>query len=420
MLRIKMFKNITAVLIISAGLIILSGCFFGTPVAKTVTPIIRIIGAPVVEDVESITLTVSGPDIEDIVLTDITPTEDVIVNVPLGNDIIFELLINTFPASAITSYTGTSSPIDLNVDSTNVTVNIVMSIERTRIVVPDAENNRIVQIDDMTGAGWSILTYSDLGLLNYYDFIPYDIDTDEFGNIYIANNSSTGYAGGIYKVNSVQFSSGGEVSPTYFNAPDGYAPISAVAIDQKNSRVYGMVSSEVFYWGYDGLPIDGVLFFSPSAESIEGLAVDIDGNVYVSGQISSIGVFSWIGKYSSTGIELATYTGIVSETITDITILNNELYATKTGGVAKIERFDLELNLLDSYGSSGSEGVEGEFVGPHNFVAVMNKKLTIIDGTDYAAQLVSIDDINGTNWATYGSWDNTGDGTGVFKFFSNC
>jgi len=49
---------------------ILSGCFFGTPVEKTVTPTIRAIGVPDSADVVSVSLLVT--DSEGVVVSDTT------------------------------------------------------------------------------------------------------------------------------------------------------------------------------------------------------------------------------------------------------------------------------------------------------------------------------------------------------------
>ena len=424
-IRVPGIKKIKKLfLLIITILIIVSGCFFGTTVENTVTPTIRTIGLPDASAVGSVTLKVTGPDMDPIEVNYSTLPSVINIAIPEGNDRTFELSVGLTPAfiaaspGIATSYKGTGTA-DINTDSAVVTLN--MGVASTKLVIPDAYNNRIVQIDDMSGAGWSIAKWSDLGFSNNYDFIPYDVDMDQYGNIYIANN--VWGTGGIYKINSIAFNTILPLEPSYYYDSDGYADVTAVSIDQRNNRVYGITpaGSEVRYWSYDGLPIDGEPFVSPS-ETITGLAIDNDGNVYISGYFYAGDDYLWLGKYSSSGgSALATYSGTLGgETARDLTISNGELFVTKSGGGTKIDKFDLELNFLDSYGTSGSVGTEGQFVGPYNFVAVMNKKLTIVDSAMTSAQLVSFDDISGTNWATFGSFDNSGGGTNVFKFFSSC
>lgn len=416
---IKMFKNICILVSLAAGIMILFGCPFGTPNENMVTPEIRAIGLPSPDVVESVTLTVSGPNMETVEVIYATLPGIINISIPEGNDITFELMVNMESGyiGAATSFKGTATA---DVASDNAVITLNMEVSSTKLVVPDAYNYRIVQIDDMTGAGWATRTWSDLGFGSNIDFMPYDIDIDQYGNIYIANNVYSVSIGGIYVIDSIAFTSGIPLVPTYYAALDGNAPIEAVTVDKNTNRVYGIAWNGVYYWDAPGIHTN---FFIPGTETVTGLAVDNDGNVYISGS-RTVGQDSWIGKYSSTGAFLTEYTVVsTNEAFSDITILNNELYATKSGGVSQIEKFDLDLNLLDSYGTSGATGTEGEFVGPYNFVAVMNKKLTIVDGTDYAAQLISVDDINGTNWRTFGSWDDTGIpgyGTNLFKFFSSC
>ncbi len=200
----------------------------------------------------------------------------------------------------------------------------------------------------------------------------------------------------------------------------GNASVTAVAVDRTSGRVYGIAGGGVYYWDAPG---DGTEILLSGSPAPQGLAVDDDGNLYVGGSIGTGAPSPWIVKYSYALQQLDSYTGSVVGSINDVVTFGGELYASMAGTGAQIEMFaadDLAGGPLSSFGSSGAPGTKGEFIGPHNFVAVMNKKIYLVDGTDFSAQMVSFDDITGTNWETYGSWDNNGDGTGVFKFFSNC
>jgi hypothetical protein len=63
----------------------------------------------------------------------------------------------------------------------------------------------------------------------------------------------------------------------------------------------------------------------------------------------------------------------------------------------------------------------GNFYGPRRFLAILNRKFTIIDDEDSGIanrdKLVSMDDISGTNWQTYGT---QGSGPGQFNFYNFC
>ena len=72
MSKIKILKNVNLLIILLITVTVLSGCFFGTPVVKTVTPTIRAIGVPDGTDVGSVSLTVT--DADGIVIADETYT----------------------------------------------------------------------------------------------------------------------------------------------------------------------------------------------------------------------------------------------------------------------------------------------------------------------------------------------------------
>ncbi len=411
-------KSIIFSVLLLAGIsILLTGCFFGTPLTKTVTPVIRIVGIPDAAAVDTITLTATdanGEIIGETTLSSLTTIPGQIsMALPPGNDITFDLVISMGGTGVITSYTGT---VTSDITTGITAINISMGIESTKIMIPDANNNRIVQIDDMTGKGWTSASGTDLGFSFNTYFLPYDTANDQYGRIYIANFSAS-ELGGILRITSIT-----DTTPVPVLSDSGYSTaMTDVAVDTINDRIYGVTSNSIVYWtDYSGSLALGNQFIdlSASPENIAGIAVDNSGDVYLSGWSNTE---PWIGKYSSSGASLKTYIGPSDgSAVQDITITNGELYATKSGGTARIDKFDLDLNFIGSYGTSGAEGVEGKFVGPHNFIAVMNKKLTIIDGADYAAQLVSIDNIDLPNWETYGSWDNSGNSVGFFKFYSNC
>jgi hypothetical protein len=74
--------------------------------------------------------------------------------------------------------------------------------------------------------------------------------------------------------------------------------------------------------------------------------------------------------------------------------------------------FDKNLNFIRSFGSEAavpSDPQEGELFGPERFVAILNKKITLIDewGSDTADiynRLVSFD-ADGSDWSVFTAGD---------------
>lgn len=417
----KPFIALTAILIFAG----LYGCNLNTSIKKIVTPEIRAIGLPTFDIVDSVTLKVSGPGMDTVEVSYSVVPSAINLSILEGENITFELTVDmsaSYPGT-IASYKG-SATADILSDGTVVTLN--MGIGRTKIIIPDANNNRIVQINNINGDGWSTKTHSDLGFPLYNNFIPYDIDFDQYGNIYIANSDNYGIYGGIYVINSLYLTFGIPLPPIYFVNIEGFVNVTAVAVDKHSNRVYGIATSGVYYWDAPG-NYTGEIVVSGTPE---GLHIDNDGNVYVSGTIGTGAIFSWIGKYSSTGTELASYTGELGETINDITISNGELYATitisSTGTTARIEKFDPNTLLHPTGQFSFGQWVNGgtgtlaawDFLGPYNFLATMNNELTMIDYQSYngyTARLVSFNVLDGSEWTTFGSYGSAED---QFTFFN--
>jgi hypothetical protein len=78
-----------------------------------------------------------------------------------------------------------------------------------------------------------------------------------------------------------------------------------------------------------------------------------------------------------------------------------------------IVRLTKSLEYVDSFAGPGGD----PFHGPERFVAILNKKITLID--EFASspdfdRLASFGDMNGAGWQTFGS---TGTGVDQFMFF---
>ena len=173
-------KKILILLTIISLVFILSTCFFTGNTSVSVSPVIRAIGLPT--GITSVELTVSGPGMNTIgVVYDGLPSS-IELTVPSGSDRTFELVVYVDnPLSAATSFKGTTTA-DLSQGNAEITLS--MELGSTKLVIPDADNTRVVQIDDMSGSGWTEKINPGLP-----GFIPYDIDFSPTGQIYIANKA---------------------------------------------------------------------------------------------------------------------------------------------------------------------------------------------------------------------------------------
>ncbi len=422
---------------LTALVLIFSGCFLSAPTGELVSPTIRAIGLPDISSVGTVTLKVTGPDMDPVEVSYSQLPSVINIAVPEGNDRKFELTVTMGSSytGTVASYKGTATA-DITSDSAVVTLD--MGIGGTKIVVPDTYNNRLVQIDDMSGTGWTTLKGSQLSTLGSLDanFLPVDVDFDQYGNFYVANGSNESYGiyNGIYRFTSIADSVPLEV--LVVSNPGVDDPMKSVAIDRKNNRVYGLYWQDiqskyvVYYNDFSGsLGTGGIgVQFSFSSTyldmsyGVNGIYVDEDGNVYIYGKGSNSETV--IEKYTSEGgSPIATYSTGQFGPVMGVTILKGVLYASVIYVTNPVQIRALDpatlapvsgLVPLGQY--SASPTVVGDFFGPHFFLAKMNNTLTFMDFDDYnviGSRLVSFDNINGDNWKTYGS---IGIGDGNFSF----
>src|SRR3990172_2388750 len=111
------------------------------------------------------------------------------LSVPSGSFRQFEVTAFTAPGdpNPAVTFRGTAAA-NLPAGET-VSVPVLMRLSEIRIIVPDFLNGRIIVMDDMSGAGWTVIDGGKLGL----DTIqPFDVDFDARGRIYIADQVSNG------------------------------------------------------------------------------------------------------------------------------------------------------------------------------------------------------------------------------------
>jgi hypothetical protein len=340
------------------------------------------------------------------------------VEVPAGSARMFEVLVSIDPSDpgTILSYRGTATR-DLTSGET-VDIPIDMGLYETKIVIPESYsgNYRIVQINNMSGAGWSVRsTISGIGNLR-----PYDIDFDNQGRIYIANNFAGTGDDVIIRIDNigssnVQLIGTGNSSGFY-----------AVAVDRVNNYLYGVITSAntIRQYTLDGTLISQITLPSISFTTIRGLAVDIDGSLYISATTTS-GTVQEVIKCTpgNPSTDVIRYSSGITLPL-DVAVKDNYVYVANFDSLNysndKIVQLNNQLQfqseLLTNLGNSD------HFYGPHRFLAILNRKFYIIDdGRDLDGtpsfnmdRIIAFDDMSGASWETYGS---TGSGTGQFNFY---
>ena len=362
---------------------------------------------------QSITLTVAGTGMEEINKT-LTASATTVVTVPSGSAREFSAESGT----ASVSSKGVTETDLLTVDDKNVTV--TLDISETKLVIPDAGNYRILQMDDMTGAGWTVLTWSDLGFSNDYMFKPYDIDFDSKGRIYIANSYIGATSTGVLRIDDINATSYDTIV-----SKANYG-VQAITIDRTNDYIYySDGSSPINRKTLD--PLGSEESFSMQNEpaignfATNGMSSDQNGTVFIANTMEPN-----IVKYDPSKPEgsriVNTYTYADLNSPWGVLVKGNYLYAadiSNSGSNSPIVRFNIDNPAqYTQYGSFGFGTNPGDFYGPHVFAAILNKKLYLTDDDGgFSQKFIAIDDITGTGWETYGTY---GSGQGQFKFFSSC
>ncbi len=399
----------------TALILIFSGCFLSAPTGELVSPTIRAIGLPDASIVGSVTLKVTGPDMAPVEVSYTQLPSVINIAVPEGNDRKFELTVTTGSSykGAIASYKGTAAA-DITSDSAVVTLN--MGIGSTKIIVPDYSNNRVLQFDDINSINETKLSSTDnpvfgawLGISSII-FLPYEIDFDSEGRIYIANNDPSE---GIIRVDNIE-----GLNPLAFGVN---TQIVSLTIDRENNVIYYSDGSTVYRNNLNGTNQTEQINSDVGLFDIKGLAVD-NGYLYITENPDG----GLIIKYNLTTSSIiisksATDFGISGLTAWGIIAKDDKLFVTNLGGESSYQILELstsDLSLIGHYGNqaSGTDTSKGQFYGPRGFVAILNKKLTIIDDASSGNndKLVSIDDITGSEWETL---PKSGNGQELFSFY---
>jgi len=377
--------------------------------------------------VTSIALVVSGPGMSTIARS-LSPTEtQATLEVPAGKDRIFTVLVSTRHLT----FKGESS-VDL-LPGQSVAVAVQPTLAATPIIVPDPYDMlRLVQIDDMSGSGWTEISSSNLtaaGISVPTDFRPWDVDFDAHGRVYIANRSD-----GIVRIDDINAG-----NPLWFaRGSVGTFQAWGIAVDRIRGWIYftnGTVLNRSSVGEPAASPVTIDLSDLPFSEfTLYGLDTDSEGYLYIGAEDSGVyGVYkinpapppARASLAASPFLDGALFTATGTPAYIDVVVKDPYVYVTnQTGGAgSRILQLTKGLELVEGFGDAAPPlptlPGTGDFYGPVRFVAILNKKITVIDEPPFDLsnaddRLVAFDDMNGLGWVTYGT---RGSGTGQFDFF---
>lgn len=370
----------------------------------------------------SIQVRVTGSDLTPIE-KNFNPGAAISFSVPAGTVRTFEVTAVVAPGdpSAAASFRGTSVA-NLPAGAT-VNVPVAMKLHEAKIIVPDYNNARLVILDSMAG-GWAERQYDTCGDACYLN--PSDIDFDARGRIYVIDRDLND----IFRFNSTDLDNPLQLNLT---ALFGYDyPITALAIDRARNHLYTASGYMLYRTALDGTaPREQLL---AGFTEITGLAVAPDGKLIITGYPGSLyrydpdydrGAGQW-GQIESTA------TLHINQPM-DVIVRNNSIYVANYGGGTdrKILKFPLDFDTFtapDGYGSAPPSdrsfyGGPGYFYGAQHFISGMKDSLIIIDKGYYIPvqplvfvdRLISIQDIEGSGWTSFGS---SGASTDQFDFYS--
>ena len=376
----------------------------------------------------NINIRVSGNGIGSIA-KDFPGTSVISMTVPGGGLRTFEVTARVVPGDTGAALAFYGSTIATVPSGGTVSIPILMSINETKLLVPDRRNNRLVLLDNVSPAGWNrTITESDLGAVINGGFVPHDIDYDSRGRIYIANwTSSTDIIrmDDLNGTNLTQF----DVGSTTLTQPVG------IAIDRKRDLLYCISSTELYRCPLNNISglavrLDNHVINGNIFSNLYGVDVDDDGNLYIVNGPTG----NYITKYNPDTDQII-YQSTFSQLSWgyDIKVKKPYIYVGNSGGLTDYlilkYRIDAEdtgsatYTIVDNFGTRTAlaDLSNGMFYGPRKFVGIRNDGLFIIDNneTGYLCKMVGLGTVPslGSGWSAFWAY---GPGASQFKFYCSC
>jgi hypothetical protein len=339
----------------------------------------------------SVSVLVTGPDISTIQKT-FTATGTISIEVPAGSLRGFDVTAYVDPAdpSAAVSFRGTALA-NLPAGAT-VNVPVVMTLNETKLVIPDMQNRRIVIMNDITGSGWLPRTQADFGFLEL--FLVYDIDFDARGRIYFTNSNNPTGEGGVWMMENIN-----DLTPQHIFTGQAYA----IAVDRVRNLVYfsaGSTQSEIWVWdGTTTTQLSSGTYFQTNGIDVE----QSTGLLYLACNISG---YYFIAKYRPGSGDITTYPASegLSEQVWDVVMKGGLVYATVINGSVPANNrvICLSSDLNESSLLELRRDDSSNFIGPKRFVAPLNRRFYVTDDS-YSTNdaVVSFSNIFDIQWILY-------------------
>ncbi|MBA7484786.1 hypothetical protein ES707_20317 [subsurface metagenome] len=383
----------------------------GANTSATASPRLVIKAAP--GGISTVNVTVSADDLPEILLEYASPPSSIVIELPAGPARRFDVEVGVDNQTVASKYSG-SATVDL-VPGDSKEVGVEMSLSETKLIIPDGNNYRLVQIDNMSGAGWTTLSGTQLGYA-IGEHMPWDADFDDRGRIYVANYHFS--SGGVYRIDGITDTSRETIS--------NVVSISTVAVDRENGYVYYYSGDTDLIYRRKLDPLGPEESFDPLAEpsistfGTTGIEVGPNGKLFLANSSGN-----QIIKYDPDALQGSRVQAVYTTTNLidphDVLVRDSYVYAANWGGLDgyKIIRLDQNLGNAVGYGNDGT-GSEptppGDFWKPTRFIAVISRKILLADEdtVNNYDRLVAFDDINGFGWQVYGT---NGSGVGQFQFY---
>ncbi len=367
--------------------------------------LINFIQQPVYADppshIQSITINITAADFSPITRTYTPPYGIFRIEVPSGIQRAIEVLAST-PSATIRGF------VIVDLKPGEQTVDIAMHLYSTKILIPDYNSHRLVQIDDMTGSGFRDINGGTISF-PVGTIYPYDVDFDDIGRIYIANYGFSTGQDVVIRLDDIE-------ATTYTSlGTGGLNGIRSVAVDRENKLVYYATSSQLYRCDLDGSNLKSdytmtdISFIKSIAyhNSFLYIACTYDSNYRIVKYDTTAN--GQIAGYSLASLHSA-WDVIIKN---DLCIVADDDESTSNDSIAILDPDDLSLFNKYGTGTSVPSPLHGQFWGPRRFVAILNDRFYLIDERDGALDnLVSFSDLNFSNWERYDD--------SIFMFFSFC
>jgi hypothetical protein len=403
-----MKKTVLACIAASILLAGIGGCYY-IPTGYNGTARASIGAKDVPVYMTSVALVVTGPGMMPIKLAFPPAAPPLNLDVPAGPARTFTLFLTT-PSATLSA----EETVDLAAGEEREIL-FTPKLGGTEILIPDAQNSRIVQISTMTGAGW--IEKGSTGPTDFGggSFMPYDVDFDDQGRIYIANAASESSVGDVVRIDDINHVSPATCVKVESSLGTG---VEALAVDRVNGYIYYTKGYSTLYRKNINSPnieIDTPESFDLNATfpnfGTTGIAVDEQGYVYLTNNQTSSVV-----KYDPDPLLPPASRLIKSasvETPWDVMVTGGKVLVTDPYGINGIAVFDTDLNPLGNYSGPALD----PFVGPRRFLGALGMPGIYItdENNSTKERVIFMQDISGAGWVPYGSH---GSGPGQFEFFT--